>query len=92
MITNVMAIGLIDDVIADNVRYILIQRPYRDVDGKFHTDLIPIRYWTRATNNYFMTMKKGTLIGIKGRIETVEGVGLTIICEFFETLALPLKD
>jgi hypothetical protein len=91
MISNVMVIGLIDEVIKDNMRLIKIQRPYRDVKGIFVEDKIPIQYWTRATNNYFMTMKIGTLIGVKGRLEVIEGVGPTIVCDFLESLHLPLK-
>jgi hypothetical protein len=91
MITNIMAIGLMDDVISDNIRFISIERHYRDTKGQFIIDRIPIRYWTRATNSYFMTMRKGTLVGVKGRIEMVEGVGLCIMCEFFETLQVPLE-
>jgi hypothetical protein len=90
MITTIMMIGLIDEVISPNTRYIRVQRPYRNNQGQFIEDLIPIRYWTRATNNYFMIMKTGTLIGIKGRIEMVEEFGLTIICDFLQSLHLPL--
>lgn len=31
MISNVMVIGLIDEPIQDNLRYIKIQRPYKNV-------------------------------------------------------------
>jgi hypothetical protein len=89
MISNVMVIGLMDDPIQDNIRYIKIQRPYRDTKGMFVEDLVPMQYWTRATNNYFMTMKNGTLIGVKGRLEVIQGVGTTIICDFLEPLNLP---
>jgi hypothetical protein len=91
MISNVMVIGLIDEPIQDNVRYIKIQRPYKNQQGIFVEDKIPIQHWTRATNQYFMTMKTGTLIGVKGRLEVVEGIGPTIICDFLEPLHLPLK-
>jgi hypothetical protein len=89
MITNVMAIGLMDEIITDNIRYLLIERHYRESNGMFMVDRIPIRYWTRSVNSYFMSMRKGTLVGVKGRIEMVEGVGLCIMCEFFETLNIP---
>ncbi len=92
MISTVMIIGLMDDVITDNTRYMLVQRPYRNVQGEFVDDKFPIRYWTRATNNYFMNMKKGTLIGIRGRLEYEEGIGVLIMCDFLETLHLPLKS
>ncbi len=92
MIANVMVIGLIDDVIDDNIRYLRVRRPYRDPQGLYHEDKIPIQFWTRARNHYFMTMKPGTLIAIKGRIEMKAHIGLTIICDFLETLHLPLQS
>jgi len=94
MISNIMVIGEIDDVISDNTRYIKVIRPYRDSSGKVVEDRFPIRYWTRATNNYFMTMKYGTLIGVRGRLEHVEQLGVVIMCDFLETLHLPyvIKD
>jgi hypothetical protein len=91
MISNVMVIGLMDEPVKENIRLIRIQRPYRDHQGVFVEDLIPMQYWTRATNHYFMTMKKGTLIGVKGRLEVIEGVGISIICDFLEPLHLPLN-
>ena len=91
MISNVMVIGLMDDVVSNNTRYICVQRGYRNVEGIFVEDKIPIRYWTRATNNYFMTMAKGTLVGVRGRLETDQEVGVLIMSDFLETLHLPLK-
>jgi hypothetical protein len=91
MISNVMVIGLMDDPIKENIRYIRIQRPYRNHQGTFIEDLVPMQYWTRATNQYFMGIKKGTLIGVKGRLEVLEGIGPTIVCDFLEPLHLPLN-
>jgi hypothetical protein len=90
MLSNVMIIGEKGDVITENTRYIRVQRPYRDSKGHFSEDRFPIRYWSKATNNYFMNMKLGTLIGIKGRLEYVENIGITIICDFLESLHLPI--
>jgi hypothetical protein len=92
MISNVMVIGLIDEPIQDNLRYIKIQRPYKNVQGIFLEDKIPLQYWTRARNQFFMSLKVGTLIGVKGRLEVIEGIGPTIICDFLESLHLPLKS
>jgi single-stranded DNA-binding protein len=86
MITNVMMIGQIDEVIADNVRYVNVERYYRDENNQFIVDKIPVVYWTRATNNFFMTMKKGTLICVKGRLEVNEDIGLLIVCDYLEML------
>lgn len=90
MLTNVVAIGKIGDPIKPNARYLEVERPHRDTSGKFVTDQLPIMYWSKAVNNYFMTMKKGTLILVKGRLETDEDAGLTLIADHMETL-LPVK-
>jgi hypothetical protein len=90
MISNVMVIGEMDEVISENTRYIKVIRPYRDSNGKVMEDRFPIRYWSRATNTYFMMMKYGTLIGIRGRLEYVKDLGVVIMCDFLEPLHLPL--
>jgi single-stranded DNA-binding protein len=90
MISHVMIIGEIDEVVSDNTRFIKVQRPYRNAHGIFSEDKFPIQYWSKATNNYFMNMKMGTLIAIKGRLEFVESLGVMIICDFLESLHLPL--
>ena len=91
MFTNIVAVGLISDAIKSNVRLLEVERPTRDKEGVFVTDQIPIMYWSRATNNYFMNMKKGTLILVKGRIEHDTDHGLTIVTDHLETL-IPVKD
>lgn len=90
MISHVMVIGEIDDVLSDNTRYIKVQRPYRNAQGVFSEDKFPIQYWSKATNNYFMNMRNGTLIAIKGRLEFLEPFGMMIVCDFLESLHLPL--
>jgi hypothetical protein len=91
MFTNIVAVGLIDNPIKSNVRLLKVERPARDSEGIFVTDEIPVTYWSRATNNYFMGMKNGTLILVKGRIEHDADHGLTIVTDHLETL-LPVKD
>jgi len=91
MLTNIVAIGVIEDVVRPNVRLIAVERPHRDPNGQFVTDRIPICYWSRATNNYFMTMRPGTLVFIKGRLEHMPEVGLTIVTDYLETL-MPAKQ
>lgn len=90
MITGVMLIGEIGEPIANNVRYIMIERNYRDNEGKFIIDKIPCQHWAKATNNHFMTMKNGSLICIRGRLETAEGIGVCIIADYLEML-MPVR-
>lgn len=90
MLTNIVAIGVIDEEIRSNVRMLAVERPHRDPNGDFVIDKMPICYWSRATNNYFMTMRRGTLILVKGRLEHMPEVGLTIVADYMETL-MPAK-
>ena len=90
MMTNIVAIGKIGAWLKPNTRMLEVERPHRNVEGKFVTDRIPIIYWSRAVNNYFMNMADGTLILVKGHIETTE-VGLTILTDYMETL-VPQKS
>jgi len=90
MLTHIIALGVIEEPVRPNVRMLAVERPHRDVAGTFQTDRIPICYWTRATNNYFMTMSAGTLVFVKGRLETMTDVGLTIVIDYMETL-MPAK-
>ena len=89
MMTNIVAIGKIGAEIKPNARMLEVERPHRNSEGNFITDQIPILYWSRATNNYFMNMANGTLILVKGRLEGTD-LGLAIITDYMETL-VPLK-
>ncbi len=91
MLTSIVAIGTIGDALAPNVRVLAVDRPYRDGSGLFVIDHIPIAYWSRATNNYFMTMAPGTTIFVKGRLETLADIGLALVTDYLETLGLPAK-
>jgi hypothetical protein len=86
MLTSIVALGKIGAPIRPNIRLLEVERPHRDTSGTFQTDQIPVVYWSRAVNNYFMTMAEGTMIMIKGRLETTSDIGLTIVADYMETL------
>jgi hypothetical protein len=92
MISTIMIIGRIDAVISDNTRYIAIDRPHRNPEGEFVTDKIPMRYFTRSSNSFFMHLKTGTLIGVRGRLEVDAMIGVHIMCDFLESLQLPVEE
>ncbi len=86
MLTTIVALGKIGSPVRPNIRLLEVERPHRDRTGVFQVDRIPVVYWSRAVNNYFMTMAEGTMIMIKGRLETTEDIGLTIVADYMETL------
>lgn len=90
MVTTVMIVGEISEVIMNNVRYLLVERSYRNYDGQFIVDKIPCQHWAKATNNYFMTIKNGTLVCVRGRLETIPDLGIGIIADYLETL-IPVR-
>lgn len=52
---------------------IAVQRNYKNEDGIYETDFIPIELGDNIGNNVCSYCKKGDILGIKGRIEsTVE--------------------
>jgi hypothetical protein len=89
MLTTIVALGKIGSPVRPNIRLLEVERPHRDRAGVFQVDRIPVVYWSRAVNKYFMTMAEGTLIKIKGRLETTEDIGLTIVADYMETLIPP---
>lgn len=45
-------------------------RSFKNVDGEYETDFIPIIIWGNIAENTAEWCKKGDMIGIKGRIQT----------------------
>lgn len=85
MITDLCIIGRCGDIIEENYRYIEIERPV-PVNGKFVVDKIPVRYWNCDINGYFYKIKNGIVLGIRGRIETDEHMGLVVVAEEITTM------
>ncbi len=86
MLSPIVVLGTLKEEIRPNVRFIEVERPHRDDNGKFIIDRFPISYWSRATNNYFMTMAPGTLVLIKGRLEVDCDIGIHIMTDYLETI------
>ncbi len=49
-----------------------VPRNYKNIDGEYDTDFIPIALTDNIGNNVFEYCKKGDLLGIKGRIESYQ--------------------
>ena len=92
MFTNVVILGLIGRKASDIARYLEVERSYKDHEGKFPTDYIPVVYWTRAANNFFMNLKEGTYVAIHGRLEHLGGLGVGVVCDSLEYMGTKAMD
>lgn len=77
MLNNVILIGrlvakpeiktLEDGTQVSNIR-LAVMRPFRNADGEFETDFIPVSLWHGAAEIANDYCDKGDIIGIKGRV------------------------
>ena len=77
MLNNVILIGrlvetptmqyLNDNTKVSNIK-LAVMRPFRNADGEFGTDFIPISLWHGTADMACEYCSKGDVIGIKGRI------------------------
>ena len=64
---------------------IAVSRPYKNMNGEYEYDYIPIKLWSGSTTQ-MEVVKIGDIIGIKGRIERT-GIELRIVAEKITFLA-----
>ena len=57
-----------------------IPRSYKNDEGIFEEDIIPVKLWGQVAENTYEYCKKGNIVGIKGRIENNNNE-LTIIAD-----------
>ena len=49
-----------------------VPRSYKNIEGVYDTDFIDVTLWNSIATNTAEYCKKGDLVGIKGRLETIE--------------------
>ena len=47
-----------------------VPRSYKNIDGKYDTDFLDVTLWKSIAENTVEYVKKGNLVGVKGRLET----------------------
>ena len=47
-----------------------VPRSYKNIDGEYDTDFLDIVLWKSIAENTVEYVKKGDLVGVKGRLET----------------------
>lgn len=49
-----------------------VSRSYKNAEGEYETDLVPVTLWAGIAENTVNYCKKGDIVGVRGRIETKE--------------------
>lgn len=80
MLNQAIVVGRISnyDAVAREVT-ISVPRTYKNMEGEYETDYIPIKLWGVMANQMEL-VKIGDLIGIKGRLQRT-GVELRIVAD-----------
>ena len=57
-----------------NVRYIEVQRNYKDVNGHYQKDIFPCMMWSKKDKGSLFLYKVGTVVAIDGRVEIEDNI------------------
>ena len=73
MLNQIIIVGKLVDIpeIKEDNIYITIsvQRSYKNTDGEYKNDIIPIKVWKGIEQQVLDNITKNDVVGIKGRIE-----------------------
>ena len=72
MLNQVVIVGRISHI-TDSKITIAVSRSYKNEEGVYDTNFIPVKIKGGIANNVSTYCKKGDVIGIKGRLETDHG-------------------
>lgn len=50
-----------------------VSRSFKNANGEYETDFIPVILYSGSATNTAEYCKKGDIVGVKGRIQTVDG-------------------
>lgn len=50
-----------------------VNRSYKNADGEYETDFIPVTLWQGIAENTCEYCKKGELVGVRGKLQAREG-------------------
>lgn len=80
MMSDVMIVGRLSESLDETTRVIEIDRMIPE-HGKFVVDKIPVAYWNMEPRSRFMKANSGTLVVIRGRIQSAAKFGIIIVAE-----------
>lgn len=58
-----------------------VKRSYKNFNGEYETDFIPCIVWNKLAENTEEFCKKGDIVGVKGRLQRLEGNTLQVVAE-----------
>ena len=58
-----------------------VPRSYKNSEGIYDTDFIPCIVWNEMAENAAEFCRKGDIIGVKGRLQRLEGNTLQVVAE-----------
>lgn len=58
-----------------------VSRSYKNVDGIYETDFIPVILWQDLGNNVVEYCRKGDLLGIKGRLQNNDAGNVEVVAD-----------
>ena len=70
---------------------IAVPRNFKNADGEYDTDFIPVRLFGGVAENTMEYVGKGDLVGVKGRLQSNDGV-IELIAEKVTFLSTAKKD
>lgn len=76
MLNQIVVVGRLQEIKKEekgaNV-ILAVPRSFKNADGEYETDHIPVRLWGSVADNTAEWCNKGDLVGIKGRMQETEG-------------------
>lgn len=70
---------------------IAVQRSYKNEEGIYETDFVPVILWNAIATNVAEYCKKGDLVGVKGRTES-DNNGICIVADKITFLSSKKED
>lgn len=92
MLNQIVLVGRIASEITDAtngqplVATIAVPRSYKNEEGVYDTDFIPVKLYGSMAENIIMYYKKGDVVSVKGRVESSEINGFNTINVIAEKL------
>ncbi len=87
MIVDLFMTCRLGDEIDESTRYLEVDR-LPSTKHTYESDRFPAKFWTKMNTPLFMKLKKGSLIALRGRLETDAKCGIFILIEQFECLSI----
>ena len=69
MSNSVLLVGKLASKIKDNTFILAVNRTFKNVDGEYEKDLIPIEVWEGIIKNVKEYCSEGDIMGVKGRLQ-----------------------